>query len=116
MIWPFRRKSRAEPVVRAEAVPPAPPGDGWRRWFELSHRAAFDPPSNHEWVQIWRDSWDHPRVTRSVDIPYEMNGPGFWWRPWDQPAVTTTLLIDNDEPAPRLTGPGSSTPPTAKDG
>lgn len=101
MIWPFRRKSKAVPVSQPEAAPLAPPGAGWRRWFELSQRAAHDPPWNYPWVQIWRSDWDHPRVTRSADIPYELNGPGFWWRPWNEPAAAP-LVIDNAAPVPRL--------------
>ena len=94
MIWPFRRRQKAEPVAEAEVVA-APPGEGWRRWFELSRRAAHDPPWNYPWVQLWRDGWEHPRVTRSVDIPYELNGPGFWWRPWTESAANART-IEND--------------------
>ena len=83
-MWPFRRKNPAAPPEQEDA-PPAPPGEGWRRWFELSIRAAHDPPWNYEWVELWRPTWEWPRVTRSADIPYELNGDGFWWRPAKSP-------------------------------
>ncbi|HLG86464.1 MAG TPA: hypothetical protein VKZ79_04630 [Alphaproteobacteria bacterium] len=83
-MWPFRRKNPAAPPER-NGAPPAPPGDGWRRWFELSIRAAHDPPWRYEWVELWRSNWERPRVTRSADIPYELDGEGFWWRPARSP-------------------------------
>ena len=80
-MWLFRRRHGRQAPPAQESFPPAPPGTGWRRWFELSVRAAHDPPWNYPWVEIWRPDWDGPRATRSADIPYEIDGPGFWWRP-----------------------------------
>jgi hypothetical protein len=104
IMWPFRWKRRQDLPAEAEPVPPAPPGEGWRRWFELSARAAHDPPWNYEWVEMWRADWDHSRVTRSADIPYELNGPGFWWRPWSDPGHGR-LVIEGDSALPRIVAP-----------
>ena len=101
-MWPFRRKRRQELVTEQDSFPPAPPGAGWRRWFELSARAAHDPPWNYEWVEIWRATWDQARVTRSADIPYELNGPGFWWRPRSEQGHGQ-ITIEGDTVQPLIT-------------
>jgi len=108
MIWPFKRKSRNPEARMLEAAPPRPPGSGWRQWFELSARAAADPPWNYEMVEIWRPDWTGPRLTRSADLPHELDGPGYWWRPRGGDAggrsadTDTSLLIDNQSSPSRL--------------
>jgi len=118
MIWPFRRKHKAPQVLEAEPVPAPPQGEGWRPWFELSQRAAHDPPWNHPWVEIWRPNWDRPRATRSADIPYELNGPGFWWRPYVEPLESTAnraLLIEGDAPLIENEPPAPAAPPRVRE-
>ncbi len=93
-MWPFRKKTRAE-IVPLEPESPRPPaGMGWRPWFEVSERAAYDPPWNYEWVELWRPDWGKPRLTRSEDVPHELTGPGFWWRPYQEGEAGHTVTIE----------------------
>ena len=94
--WLFGNKRAAKPPVESAEVTAVPPGVGWRQWFELSIPAAMDPPWNYEWVELWRQDWGTSRVTRSADLPYEMKGPGYWWRPWMNRSLESTV-IDSGE-------------------
>lgn len=84
MMWPFRRKRSRDPS-RSDLQPP---GEGWRRWFEVSTTAACNVPWDHEWVELWRPDWDRPRLARASDVPYQLNGEDFWWRPSPQAPET----------------------------
>ncbi len=106
LIWPFDRKRRKSRETELEPADPRPPGAGWRRWFELSARAAAERPWDYEMVQIWRPEWAEPRTTRSADVPHQLDGPGFWWRPVENRTMdaaiagNNTLLIDNPPSPP----------------